>query len=114
MSARKSSSAKRLALVGAALLPALALGACADYLKHSDTITSAAGDAQAHNKVVHIADPWPPAAAHTRITGNGPRVDRVTKRYLTGGSASSAASAPAGNASSASNSPNPQNAQPSQ
>jgi hypothetical protein len=62
----------------------LALGACADYLKHSDTVTAAAGDALAHNKVIHISDPWPRAAANTRIGGNGQRVDKVTKRYLTG------------------------------
>jgi hypothetical protein len=62
----------------------LCLGACADYLKHSDTITSSAGDPVAHNKVVHIADPWPPHASNTRIGGHGQRVDRITKRYITG------------------------------
>jgi hypothetical protein len=84
MSARKSSNAKRRLVAGAVLLLVLSLGACADYLKHSDTITSSAGDALAHNKVVHITDPWPPHASNTRIGGNGQRVDRITKQYLTG------------------------------
>ena len=67
----------------------LALGACADYLNHEDTVTSSAGNAVAHNIVVHTTDPWPPAAANTRITGNGQRVDKVTKRYLAGPSTNS-------------------------
>ena len=62
----------------------LVLGACADYLNHHETVTASAGNSVAHNKVVHITDPWPRAAANTRITGNGRRVDRVTKEYLTG------------------------------
>ena len=70
----------------------LALGACADYVKHRDTITASAGDAIAHNKVVHIDDPWPRVASDTRITRNGQRVDKVTKTYLNGSAASSATS----------------------
>jgi hypothetical protein len=85
MSARKSSSARRRLAAGAALLPLLALAACADYLKHSDTLTPAAGDAKAWNSVVHTTDPWPPHAANTRIGGHGERVDRIARRYLTGG-----------------------------
>ena len=92
MSARKSSSPKALLIACAGLLPMIALGACADYVKHSDTITASAGDAITHNKVVHIADPWPRASANTHITGHGPRVDAVTTRYLSGGEASAPAS----------------------
>lgn len=95
MPARKSSSAKRRLVFGASLLPMLVLGACADYLNHNDTITSSAGDANAHNKVIHIADPWPRAAANSRIGGNGQRVDVVTKRYLSGTGGPSSSSAPA-------------------
>ncbi len=84
MPLRKSSSLKFSLVAWAGLLPVLALGACADYVKRSDTITASAGDAIAHNKVVHIDDPWPRASADTRITGNGQRVDKVTKRYLAG------------------------------
>ncbi|HEU6443055.1 MAG TPA: pilus assembly protein [Microvirga sp.] len=92
MPLRKSSSAKVSLIACAGLLPMLALGACADYVKHRDTITSSAGDAMAHNRVVHIEDPWPRASGDTRIAGNGQRVDRVTKRYLSGGGTSSAPS----------------------
>lgn len=107
MSARKSSSAKRSLVLGASLLPTLMLGACADYAKQRDTITTSAGDAIAHNKVVHIIDPWPRVASNTRILGNGQRVDRVTKQYLTGDGAST----PAGPTLAA---PMMQNLQPSQ
>jgi hypothetical protein len=71
--------------VGAALLPMLGLGACgSDYLHHGDTVTASAGNAIAHNVVMHSTDPWSPASANTRIAGNGARVDSVTKRYLAG------------------------------
>ena len=85
MPARKSPNLKLFLFVWAGFLPMLALGACTDYVKHSDSITASAGDAIAHNKVVQIGDPWPRASANTSITGNGKRVDTVTKRYLSGG-----------------------------
>jgi hypothetical protein len=89
----------------------LSLGACADYLKHSDTITSSAGDALAHNKVVHITDPWPPHASNTRIVGNGQRVDRITKQYLTGNGGGTAASGAVINISPSASPPSPQSAE---
>ncbi|MXQ13467.1 hypothetical protein [Microvirga makkahensis] len=92
MPLRRSSSAKVALTACAGLLPLLALGACADYVKHRDTITSSAGDAIAHNKVVHIDDPWPRGSGDTRVTGNGQRVDKVTKRYLSGPGATPARS----------------------
>lgn len=73
-------------------------------MNHNDTVTVSVGDAQAHNKVVHITDPWPRAASNTQITGNGQRVDRITKRYLSGtgtgsgGAASGASESPNSNA----------------
>jgi len=90
----------------------LALGACTDYVQHSDTITASAGDAIAHNKVVHISDPWPRASAETRITGNGQRVDRVTKRYLRGGTPSAPTSLSI--TLPTSNSPSPEGSPPAQ
>jgi len=90
MPPRESSSAKASLIACAGLLPVLALGACADYVKHRDTITASAGDAIAHNKVVHIDDPWPRASRDTRIAGNGQRVDTATKRYLKGTAPSAA------------------------
>ena len=95
-------------------MPVLALGACTDYLKHSDTITASAGDAQAHNKGVHIADPWPRAAASTRIAGNGQRVDRITKQYIRGTGGSTNNAGPTINITSGGGAPNGQNSQPSQ
>jgi hypothetical protein len=96
MSARKSSpKTKSVVVLAAALLPALALGACSDYLNRNDTVTSSAGNAIAHNKVVHIADPWPRTAGNNRIGGNGQRVDVVTKQYLAGPRAGSGGLAPA-------------------
>ena len=97
MSARKSSPrTKRRLFAAASLLPVLAMGACgADYRNRYDSVTSSAGNAAAHNKVVHTADPWPRAAADNRIGGNGQRVDAVTKRYLAGPAAAAASSAPA-------------------
>lgn len=85
MSPRKSSSVKSFLAACAAFLSVLALGACADYVKRSDTVTASAGDALAFDKVVHIDDPWPPNSGNTRLTANGQRVDKVTKRYLGGG-----------------------------
>jgi hypothetical protein len=92
----------------------LILGACTDYLKHSDTVTAAAGDAQAHNKVVHIADPWPRAAANTRIGGNGQRVDRITKQYIRGTGGSTGNAGPTTNITSGGGASDGQNSQPSQ
>jgi hypothetical protein len=89
MSARKSSSLKVSLFACTGFLPVLVLGACADYVKRSDTITASAGDAVAHNKVVHIDDPWPRVALDTRITRSGQRVDKVTKTYINGPAAAS-------------------------
>ena len=102
MSARKSApSTKRRLGILLCLIPALGGGGCVDYLKHSDRVTSAAGDAQDWNKVVHTADPWPPYAANTRITGDGRRVAKVAERYIAGEASDPAqpqSLAPAGNA----------------
>lgn len=116
MSAKKSSSVERLNL-GIALLPLLLVGGCADYLSHQDNVTSAAGDAVAFNKTVHIADPWPQASRNTRIGGTGQRVDVVTKRYLAGPpvapSSSGGATVTSGSGEHGSNAPG-SNTQPSQ
>jgi hypothetical protein len=60
------------------------LGGCVDYLKRSDTVSLSAGETQAWNKVVHIADPWPPYVMDTHIPGDGQRTAGVIKRYSTG------------------------------
>ncbi|QRM27639.1 hypothetical protein [Microvirga sp. VF16] len=60
------------------------LGGCVDYLEHRDTITLRAGDAQAWNKTVHTADPWPPYVMNNHIPGDGQRTAAVIQRYSTG------------------------------
>jgi hypothetical protein len=84
MSAGKSSSGNYTirALIGLSIITGL--GACADYTKHRDTITYAAGDSKSWNSVIHTADPWPPYAQNAHIEGDGRRVARVIQRYSTG------------------------------
>jgi hypothetical protein len=76
-----SSRIERGLRILACLLPAACLGACADYVKHRDTVTFAAGEANAWNRTVHTTDPWPVHAWDTRIEGDGRRVERVIRRY---------------------------------
>ncbi len=85
MSEKKWSSRPSLKLdllIG--LIATIGLGGCADYLKRRDAITFSAGEAQAWNKTVHVADPWPAHATNTRIDGDGQRVGRVIQSYSIG------------------------------
>jgi hypothetical protein len=66
----------------------LALGAllagCSDiYYDRRDGVTFQGGDAVASNKVVHIIDPWPKAAANRHIEADGQRMQRAAERYRT-------------------------------
>jgi hypothetical protein len=63
---------------------ATSLGGCVDYLKRSDTVSLSAGETQAWNRVVHVADPWPPYVMDTHIPGDGRRTSGVIQRYSTG------------------------------
>jgi hypothetical protein len=68
------------------IVPALAvaalLGGCADiYYDRRETVTFHAGDAVASNKIVHMIDPWPRAAANRNIESNGERMQRAVERY---------------------------------
>jgi len=85
----------RLALAAATLLVA----GCQDYATRRDTIAFHAGEAVAHNKAVHVIDPWPAAAARTDIAFDGPRAVRAIERYETESGAAlidaAAAAAPA-------------------
>jgi len=70
------------------LAPALAvaalLGGCADsYYDRRDSVTFRAGDAVESNKVAHIIDPWPKAAANRDIPSDGMRMQRAAERYRT-------------------------------
>ena len=55
-----------------ALAATTLLGACTDmYLDRRDTVSFAAGDAPAANKITHMVDPWPIRAYRLRATGDG-------------------------------------------
>jgi len=67
-------------------VPVLAamLGGCADvYYDRRDSAAFQAGDSVEANKVVHIIDPWPRAAANRRIEADGERMQRASERYRT-------------------------------
>jgi hypothetical protein len=71
-------------LLGPALAFAALLGGCADiYYDRRDSVAFHAGDAIASNKVVHVIDPWPPAAANRNIYSDGQRMQRAVERYRT-------------------------------
>jgi hypothetical protein len=67
-----------------ALAAATALGGCTDmYLDRRDTVSFAAGDAVAANKVTHMIDPWPPYAGDRNIAFDGERMQMAAERYRT-------------------------------
>ena len=67
-----------------ALVAATALAGCTDmYLDRRDTVSFAAGDAVAANKVVHMVDPWPPYAGNRNIAFDGERMQMAAERYRT-------------------------------
>ncbi|HZH12315.1 MAG TPA: hypothetical protein VEZ24_18340 [Microvirga sp.] len=70
-----------LALSLPLLASTMLLAGCADYVERRDTITLHAGEAQAWNKTVHIADPWPPYVMDSHIPGDGQRTAGVIRRY---------------------------------
>ena len=74
---------KRAALA-AALAGTTLLGACTDmYLDRRETVSFAAGDAVAANKVTHMVDPWPARAGDRNITHDGERMADAAERYRT-------------------------------
>ena len=59
-------------------------GACTDmYLDRRDTVSFAAGDAVAVNKVTHMIDPWPLYAGNRNIAFDGERMQAAAERYRT-------------------------------
>ena len=67
-----------------ALAAPLLLGACTDmYLDRRDTVSFAAGDAPAANKVTHMVDPWPVRAGDRNIPHDGERMAAAAERYRT-------------------------------
>ena len=67
-----------------ALAATTLLGACTDmYLDRRETVSLAAGDAVAANKVTHMVDPWPPRAGDRDIGFDGERMAAAAERYRT-------------------------------
>ena len=67
-----------------ALAATTLLGACTDmYLDRRDTVSFAAGDAPASNKVTHMVDPWPLYAGDRNIAFDGERMAAAAERYRT-------------------------------
>ena len=67
-----------------ALTATTLLGACTDmYLDRRDTVSLAAGDAVAANKVTHMVDPWPVRAGDRNIPHDGERMAAAAERYRT-------------------------------
>ena len=65
-------------------LAAPLLGACTDmYLDRRDTVSFAAGDAVAVNKITQMIDPWPPYAGNRNIAFDGERMQAAAERYRT-------------------------------
>jgi len=81
---RQSDYLKRAMLL-AALAAAALTGACSDmYLDRRDSVSFAAGDAPAANKVAHMIDPWPVVAGNRNIEFDGERMQAAAERYRTG------------------------------
>ena len=79
MSRSNARAATILALAATTLL-----GACTDmYLDRRDTVSFAAGDAVAANKVTHMIDPWPLRAGDRNIAFDGERMAAAAERYRT-------------------------------
>jgi hypothetical protein len=66
----------------AALALTLFTSACTDmYLDRRDTVSFAAGDAVAANKVTHMVDPWPIRAGDRNLMHDGERMASAAERY---------------------------------
>src|SRR3954465_7797970 len=66
----------------AALALTLFTSACTDmYLDRRDTVSFAAGDAVAANKVTHMVDPWPSRAGDRSVMHGGERMGSAAERY---------------------------------
>jgi hypothetical protein len=80
--AKSSRSNVRAAIL--ALAATTLLGACTDmYLDRRDTVSFAAGDAPAANKITHMVAPWPIRAGDRNIAFDGERMAAAAERYRT-------------------------------
>ncbi|MCX2725651.1 hypothetical protein [Roseibium salinum] len=78
---RKSDCLKVIAGLAIATL----VSGCADYMNRRDTVTLGSGNAMEANIGIHTITPFPAAAAHTYIPGDGRAVLTAQGRYLTPG-----------------------------
>ncbi len=62
---------------------AAALGGCADYMNHRDSITLGAGNAPEANIGIHTVNPFPPNAENTDIRVDKSKVNQAYQRYIT-------------------------------
>jgi hypothetical protein len=70
--------------LGLMMLALCLLGGCTDmYLDRRDTVSFAAGDAVAGNKVIQMIDPWPARAGDRNIAYDGERMQAAAERYRT-------------------------------
>lgn len=78
-------------------LASFMLAACSsDYINRSDKTSLYAGDSVAHNKAVHIIDPWPHHAERTATDTDSKRMIVAVEKYEKGPkTTSSAGKAPA-------------------
>ncbi|WP_428648633.1 hypothetical protein [Roseibium sp.] len=81
MSIRKSDFLKGIAGLTVAFL----LSGCADYMSRRDSVTAGAGNAMDANVGIQTIQPFPVAAEHTYIPGDGKAVANAEKRYVTPG-----------------------------
>nr|WP_254803819.1 hypothetical protein [Methylobacterium sp.] len=64
-----------------ALVVALSVSACTDYLKRRDTLTLESGEAVQSNMAVHVIDPSPPGSARIVRDMDGERLQHGIERY---------------------------------
>ena len=58
---------------------------CSDiYWDRRESISLAAGDALAADRVIHMVDPWPASSANKNIAFNGERMQSAIERYRQG------------------------------
>jgi hypothetical protein len=80
------SSMSRIRAVGwtlaATLVAGATLGGCSDiYYDRRETVSLAADDAIASNRITHMVDPWPAHSGNRDIAFNGERMQSAVERY---------------------------------
>ncbi len=79
------SSRSAIKAAAAAVLLGPLLAGCAEmYWDRRDGISLSSGEAMAANRVTHMIDPWPAAAARRDIAYNGEKMQTAAERYRTG------------------------------